>query len=33
MTYRSSGGRQLILIATGAGEDASLVAFAIHADR
>ncbi len=33
MTYRSSGGRQFILIATGAGEDASLVAFATQADR
>ena len=33
MTYRSSGGRQFILIATGGGEDASLVAFAIQADR
>jgi glucose dehydrogenase len=33
MTYRSSGGRQFILIATGGGEDASLVAFALQADR
>ena len=33
MTYRSSGGRQFIIIATGGGEDASLVAFAIQADR
>jgi len=29
MTYRSNGGRQFIVIATGGGEDASLVAFAI----
>ena len=29
MTYRSSGGRQFIVIATGGGEDAALVAFAI----
>jgi hypothetical protein len=29
MTYRSSGGRQFIIIATGGGEDASLVGFAI----
>jgi quinoprotein glucose dehydrogenase len=29
MTYRSSAGRQFIVVATGGGEDASLVAFAI----
>jgi len=29
MTYRSSGGRQFVVIATGGGEDASLVAFAL----
>ena len=29
MTYRSRGGRQFIVIATGAGPDASLVAFAL----
>jgi quinoprotein glucose dehydrogenase len=29
MTYRSKGGRQLVVIATGGGEDASLVAFAL----
>ena len=29
MTYRSRAGRQLILIATGAGPDARLVAFAL----
>ena len=29
MTYRSSGGRQFIVVATGGGEDASLVAFAL----
>ena len=29
MTYRSGGGRQFIVIATGGGEDASLVAFAV----
>jgi quinoprotein glucose dehydrogenase len=33
MTYRSTGGRQFILIATGGGDDASLVAFAIPSDR
>ena len=27
MTYRSSGGRQFVVVATGGGEDASLVAF------
>jgi quinoprotein glucose dehydrogenase len=30
MTYRSSAGRQFIVIATGGGEDASLVAFALE---
>jgi quinoprotein glucose dehydrogenase len=30
MTYRSSGGRQFIVVATGGGEDASLVAFALQ---
>jgi quinoprotein glucose dehydrogenase len=29
MTYRSAGGRQFIVIATGGGEDAALVAFAL----
>jgi quinoprotein glucose dehydrogenase len=29
MTYRSSGGRQFVVVATGGGEDASLVAFAL----
>jgi quinoprotein glucose dehydrogenase len=29
MTYRSNGGRQFVVVATGAGEDASLVAFAL----
>jgi quinoprotein glucose dehydrogenase len=29
MTYRSKGGRQFVVIATGGGEDASLVAFAL----
>ena len=29
MTYRSAGGRQFIVAATGGGEDAALVAFAI----
>ena len=29
MTYRSRAGRQVILIATGGGPDASLVAFAL----
>ena len=29
MTYRSRAGRQFILIATGAGPDARLVAFAL----
>jgi quinoprotein glucose dehydrogenase len=32
MTYRSSGGRQYVIIATGGGEDASLVAFALPRD-
>jgi quinoprotein glucose dehydrogenase len=31
MTYRSAGGRQFIAIATGGGEDAALVAFALPA--
>jgi glucose dehydrogenase len=30
MAYRSSGGRQFIVVATGGGEDASLVAFALN---
>ena len=30
MTYRSRGGRQFVVIATGGGEDASLVAFALE---
>jgi quinoprotein glucose dehydrogenase len=30
MTYRSSGGRQFVVVATGGGEDASLVAFALE---
>jgi quinoprotein glucose dehydrogenase len=29
MTYRSKAGRQFVVIATGGGEDASLVAFAL----
>jgi glucose dehydrogenase len=29
MTYRSSAGRQFVVVATGGGEDASLVAFAL----
>jgi quinoprotein glucose dehydrogenase len=29
MTYRSPGGRQFVVIATGGGEDAALVAFAL----
>jgi quinoprotein glucose dehydrogenase len=29
MTYRSRGGRQFVVVATGSGEDAALVAFAI----
>ena len=29
MTYRSSSGRQFVVVATGGGEDASLVAFAL----
>ena len=31
MTYRSRAGRQFVVIATGGGEDAALVAFAISA--
>jgi hypothetical protein len=31
MTYRTSSGRQMIVAATGGGEDAALVAFAIPA--
>ena len=31
MTYRSSGGRQFVVVATGGGEDAALVAFALEA--
>ena len=31
MTYRSSSGRQFVVIATGSGEDAALVAFALPA--
>jgi glucose dehydrogenase len=30
MTYRSSGGKQFVVVATGGGEDASLVAFALN---
>ena len=30
MTYRSAGGRQFVVVATGGGEDASLVAFALR---
>ena len=30
MTYRSRSGRQFVVIATGGGEDASLVAFALR---
>ncbi len=30
MTYRSRSGRQFVVIATGAGEDAALVAFALE---
>ena len=30
MTYRSRAGRQFVVIATGAGEDATLVAFALE---
>ena len=30
MTYRSSGGRQFVVVATGGGEDAALVAFALE---
>ena len=33
MTYRSRAGRQFILIATGGGADASLLAFVLPADR
>ncbi len=33
MTYRSRGGRQFVVIATGAGEDAALVAFALGASK
>ena len=33
MTYRSRAGRQFIVIATGAGEDAALVAFALDARK
>jgi hypothetical protein len=29
MTYRSATGRQFVVVATGGGEDASLVAFAL----
>jgi hypothetical protein len=29
LTYRSSGGRQFVVVATGGGEDAALVAFAL----
>jgi glucose dehydrogenase len=31
MTYRSASGRQFIVVATGGGDDAALVAFAIGA--
>jgi quinoprotein glucose dehydrogenase len=33
MTYKSRGGRQFVVIATGSGSDASLVAFALPATR
>jgi quinoprotein glucose dehydrogenase len=33
MTYRSRGGRQFVVIATGGGEDAVLVAFAVDSPR
>jgi quinoprotein glucose dehydrogenase len=33
MTYRSASGRQFIVVATGGGEDAALVAFAIPSDN
>ena len=33
MTYRSSSGRQFVVVATGGGEDASLVAFALGAGK
>jgi quinoprotein glucose dehydrogenase len=33
MTYRSSGGRQFVIVATGGGEDASLVAFALDGKK
>jgi quinoprotein glucose dehydrogenase len=29
MTYRSRGGRQFVVVATGSGEDAALVAYAV----
>jgi quinoprotein glucose dehydrogenase len=32
MTYRSAGGRQIVAIATGGGDDAALVAFALKPD-
>jgi glucose dehydrogenase len=31
MTYRSRAGRQFVVIATGGGEDATLVAYALQA--
>jgi hypothetical protein len=33
MTYRSRNGRQFVVIATGGGEDASLMAFALRKDH
>jgi quinoprotein glucose dehydrogenase len=33
MTYRSRGGRQFVVVATGSGEDASLIAFALETSR
>jgi len=33
MTYRSSAGRQFVVVATGGGEDASLVAFALAGSK
>jgi hypothetical protein len=32
MTYRSRAGRQFVVVATGGGEDAALVAFAMEKD-
>ena len=33
MTYRTKSGRQLVVVATGQGEDAALVAFAVGAAK